>query len=221
MSKYARPSDNIIEKNWKKAQATEMNRFFGWALFSIRRITRKRIMREMTEEDEPDSVLTILKDMSVFEHEIVDNEDYLEKYYAPIDRIYNEGWLTLVSPKFADLGHEVMISIVGHIDIKKVKERRGECVLIARKEVEKDVQERLMPTFLELTEDKNVDEDERRSLFLAIVRKTFNSRVGGLLRYYKSIKLNRGTKGENNSALREEKKLTTGALAAKKRNTSN
>ena len=78
-----------------------------------------------------------------------------------------------------------------------------------------------MPTLLELTRDNGFKEETCKNLVLAIVRKTFNSRVGALIRYYKSIKINRGTKGENSSALRVEKRLLTGAkAAAKKRKTS-
>lgn len=155
--------------------------------------------------------------MTVFEHEIVENKDYVNKYYAPMDRVYNEGWLTLVSPKFAGLGHAVLISIVQHIDIDKMRSERDNCVKIARKEVDDDVQIHLLQTFLDLTEDMDIPKKTRRELFLAIVRKTFNSRVGALLQYYKSIKINRGTKGENNSALRTEKKILTGKKAAAKK----
>ena len=157
----------------------------------------------------------------MFEHEIVDNKEYLDTYYAPIDRVYNEGWLTLVSPKFAGLGHAVLITIVEHIDIEQIKLRRNECADWARKKFKEEVESHHMPTFLELTRDTGIKEETRKKLFLKIVRKTFNSRVGAMFRYYKSIKINRGTKGENDSALRVEKRLLTGAkAAAKKRKTS-
>ena len=85
----------------------------------------------------------------------------------------------------------MLISIVEHIDIKKVRSRRDDCVHIARCEVDKDVRKHFIPTFLDLRKDKDIDEETRRSLFLAIVRKTFNSCVGALLRYYKSITIDR------------------------------
>ena len=88
---------------------------------------------------------------------------------------------------------------------------------MGQKKVKEEVESHLMPTFLELTRDKGIKEETRKNLFLAIVRKTFNSRVGALIRYYKSIKINRGTKGENSSALRVEKRLLTGAKAAAKK----
>ena len=220
ISKFPPRADPLIANDWKIAQATEMNRFVGWALYDVRTKTRKRKRNGMIDECEADSILTLLKVMSAFEHEIVDNEDYLNKYYAPIDRIYNEGWLTLVSPKFADLGHKVLISIVEHIDVDTVMSERENCVKNAREKINEDVKNHLMRTFLELTEDMDILEETRINLFLKLVRKTVNCRVGALIRYYKSITINRGTKGENSSVFREEKRVTTGVKAAKTRKIS-
>jgi len=72
--------------------------------------------------------------MSMFEHEIVYNKDYLDtSYYAPIvDRLYRTRviLLTLVSPKFAGgLGHAVLISVVKRSDVEEIKSRRNnDCV---------------------------------------------------------------------------------------------
>ena len=39
ISKFPSQSESISDIDWKVAQATEMNRFFGWALYDIRRET--------------------------------------------------------------------------------------------------------------------------------------------------------------------------------------
>ena len=54
----------------------------------------------------------LLEEMSTREIEILENKDYLAKYYPLIDRIYNEGCMTLASPKVAELGHEVLVGLI-------------------------------------------------------------------------------------------------------------
>lgn len=114
----------------------------------------------------------------------------------------------------------MLISIVEHIDVDTVMSERENCVKNAREKINEDVKNHLMRTFLELTEDMDILEETRINLFLKLVRKTVNCRVGALIRYYKSITINRGTKGENSSVFREEKRVTTGVKAAKTRKIS-
>ena len=42
--------------------------------------------------------------MQVFEHEILDDEEYIQKFYCPFHRLLNDGFLALVSPKCIGLG---------------------------------------------------------------------------------------------------------------------
>ena len=62
----------------------------------------------------------------------------------------------------------------------------------------------MMIRFLELTDGMNINEQTRMSAFMSLVRKIFNAHVGAPLQFYKSMKINRQTDGEDNAALTEE-----------------
>lgn len=203
--------------DWKQAQSTDVNRFVGWALFSMRTKTRKGKWAQKIDEEEADDVLELLEDMSTRESEIVDNQEYLDKYYSLMDRIYNEGGLTLVSPKYAALGHKVLIAITEHVDFDEIKSKRDQYVKDARERVAKIVDDTLLPAFLDLSKDLALESNLSRTIFKKIVKKAFNARIGAFIRYYKSENIGRGTKGEQQSALREEIKHETGAKAAEKK----
>ena len=109
------------------------------------------------------------------------------------------------------------MAVVSNMDIDIIKSRKDKCVEEAREKVAQAVEESLLPKFMELSSD-DIDKKLRKSLFIKLVRKTFNARVGAWIRYYKSITLGRGTDGENTSALREDRKHGCGAKSAKNKN---
>jgi hypothetical protein len=57
--------------------------------------------------------LALLLEMQVFEHMILEEKMYLQNVYSRRDCLLNNGFLPLVSPQYADLGHTVMSAIVG------------------------------------------------------------------------------------------------------------
>jgi hypothetical protein len=84
----------------------EVNRFVGWAISNLIKKTRKQFKGPPKKVDEEELIgrLGLLKSMRVFEHQILDDEEYIEKFYCPFHRMLNDGFLALVSPKYIGLG---------------------------------------------------------------------------------------------------------------------
>jgi len=180
------------EPTMSSAQSVDVNRFFGWAVSDIkRRLKAKDITEEGSENCQK---LKMLNRMTVFEHEVLNDIEYLETYYPMQLRFLNRGGLTLVSKPFAILGTKILEVTSIHMDMSKISSLQSEVVKEARKEVTKKALE-LLPTFLQMTEGFGPDEDTRTRLFKQMTTKTFNARAGLAIKFYKEQKLGRGTEG--------------------------
>ena len=58
----------------------------------------------MVDGDELVGRLHLLKSMRVFEHEILNDADYIADYYCSFHRLLNDGYLALVAQKYVGLG---------------------------------------------------------------------------------------------------------------------
>jgi hypothetical protein len=73
----------------------------GWAISNLIKKTRKQLDRsrgppKKVDEEELIGRLELLKSMKCFEHEILDHEEYIDKFYCPFHRLLNDGFLALV-----------------------------------------------------------------------------------------------------------------------------
>jgi hypothetical protein len=93
----------------------------------------------------------LLTNMRVFEHEIIDDEKHLDKCYSPFQRLYNDGYLTLVHPKYAALGLKILNTIGDVANEETTKEKGNDMA----KEAEKSVLENkeLARVFVEISKD--------------------------------------------------------------------
>jgi hypothetical protein len=143
----------------------------------------------------------LLTNMRVFEHEIIDDEKHLDKCYSPFQRLYNDGYLTLVHPKYAALGLKILNTIGDVANEETTKEKGNDMA----KEAEKSVLENkeLARVFLEISKDtSNLTEKQKMKVFNKMVDKTTNARVGDALQQHKSNTTSRGAKSENSVAFR-------------------
>lgn len=191
----------------------DVNRFAGWSLFSIRHVLMKGTWSQQFDEEDKDTLFRLLDDMSTKERDIVSNKNYIEEYYPFIERINNEGGLTLWSPKYIKLGFSILKSITKRLSFDELRVRGNAYSKVVRKEVVKEVEKEMLPTFLDLSSSITGDEVICKRLLFQIVDKTFHCRTGAFLKVYKSEKMMRGTTGEKSSGIREILKHATGATA--------
>jgi hypothetical protein len=91
-----RPKDEDLKKL--------VNRFLGWAVFSLTRNWEK-------DYGENEAKIAVLESMHVYEHEAVLDSEYMENCYAMADQLRNRGGLCLISKQFFDFGREFMTAI--------------------------------------------------------------------------------------------------------------
>jgi hypothetical protein len=183
----------------------DTNIFCGWAVFN-----RLRYYIEEDEKGDDDDAVTdkrkMLTDISAREHEILGNKEYLTKYYDTYYGILNQGGLTLISNAYIRLFHNILFEVAKNIDLKKMDERAGEAIKMARKAVVKKINI-WKPTFqrlvkpLELTRSESADE-----LLEELTMKIFNARTAFVVKRYQAIHFARGGKKEHRSTSREERK---------------
>ena len=172
----------VPPKNTKK----EVNRFFGWAIHSMTKRTRKKLnglVKTNHDDGNAEAInqeLALLLEMRVFEHQILDETTYLQIFYSVRDRLINNGWLTLVSPKYADLGHHGVISvIVGVATPVSIRENGNKWAEVVKKEASERIQSgELVETFLAVCASSKLSNSRKIRLYEQILEKTIHARMG-------------------------------------------
>ena len=184
---------------------TDVNTFVGFSLFSLKK--RYGNIEVLAPGHEEEDKFWLLTDMVALEADIVDNDEYLSKYYDSYYVILNRGDMTLVSPRYITLCHEILYKISMRVNMKKMIENKGEFVIIAREMVEKN-----LPAWSvelrRLSEGVHLVNAEKacNALMSEIVQKTFNAKVSSVIKRYHSMFLARGGKEASRSSLREVRK---------------
>jgi hypothetical protein len=187
----------------------EVNRFVGWSVSSLIRKTRKQLNRpkcppKKVNEEELVEKLKLLKSRRVFEHDMLDNEEYIAKFYCPFHRLLNDGFLALMSPKYVGLGLALLQTFADAVNEKELKKNGDETLRIAVASA-KETRGPLKRSFLELCKDNNgLTLKQKEKLFDELVDKTKNSRGGVVIKRFKSDTTGRGAKSENSIAFRSE-----------------
>jgi hypothetical protein len=206
---------HLLDMKWKDAQNHEVNGFVGWALFSIRTKLSKS-KRALEGDDEIGATLKLLEEMSAKASDVVRDNDYMLKYYSFCQRLINRGGLTLVSPRYANLGREIIVAIASNVSFDEFRRLGRDYVKVCRERVAK-IEDQLIPIFLNLSDNVALNKELRTKLFRKIVRKTFNARMGAFFDFYKEENLLRGTKGENQKTTRGNIKHISGTDAKNQR----
>jgi hypothetical protein len=153
--------------------------------------------------------IILLKTMRVFEHQILDDLDYIAKYYCPFDRLYNEGFLAMVHPVYADFGLQLLSVIANSVTDEEILTQGNMTAKKAEAAVKKDKD--LKVNFLILCKDTHeLTERRKTKLLYAITDKVLNSRLGTAIKRYRSITTGRGSKLENSVAFRSDLKSVSG-----------
>ena len=199
-----------------KTVRTDINKFCGWLLFSIRTLMMNGKWSQQFDDEDRDTLIRLLHDMSTRERDIATNKQYIEDYYPFVERIINEGGLTLWSPKYIDLGFSLLASITDQLSFDELRSKGNGYAKAVRLEVIKAVEKEMLPKFLELSSNITDDRELRKRLFFQIVDKTFHCRTSAFLKFYSSENRERGTKGEKSAGIRDTLKIQAGTNAAKR-----
>jgi hypothetical protein len=153
--------------------------------------------------------ITKANTMRVFEHQILDDLNYIAKYYCPFDRLYNDGFLAMVHPLYADCGLRLLSVIANSVTDDEILKHGNMTAKKAEAAVKNDKD--LKATFLRLCEDtQELSEQRKTKLFYAITDKVLNSRLSTAIKRYKSMTTGRGSKLENGIAFRIDLKSISG-----------
>jgi hypothetical protein len=151
----------------------------------------------------------------VFEHEILDNKECIEKFYCPFHRLVNNGFLAQVSPKYrhVGLGLSLLQTVADAVNKKILNKNSGETLKMTVA-LAKDPKGPLKQSFLELCKDNDcLTVKHKGKLFDELVDKTKNSREGTVIKSYRTETTDRGAQSETSITFRSEIK----ALAKKGR----
>lgn len=191
--------------------AADVNRFVGFGIRSLRdKFSRKY---QDDDDDEVKDFREMLIDIGAMERDVIDNEEYVRRYYLSVDRIFNRGWLTLVAPHHVSWAHDLMIAISKRVARADFKEKKNAVAREARLDVRRDLKTKILPEmYAALTKSLGesvpcIETAER--LLNMLCDKTFNARFGFALKLHRSENLQRGSQHGNNTAFRTELSVKT------------
>ena len=179
---------------------TIINRFVGWAIWNLIGLEKSNDFEEKSER------LKLLRQMRVFEHEILGNDEYINLYYSTSDMLINNGFLTLVHPRYADFAFRLISNLQEAISFDMIKQNGGHFAKRTRSIIQSQLKCTLWPCFDNLTVGLNIPEEICREVLDRVVTKTTNAWVGSHIKRYRSRTIGRGAKKENSVALRPKLK---------------
>ena len=187
----------------------EVNRFVGWAMFSLHRKFIKEQELEWgrgNDDTKWDEKIAFMKDMRILHHEAILLPDYMANCYEPLDILSNMGGLTLVSPEYFNFGNKIMKLVAEAVDVKKFKNLGNECIKKGRKLVTENTEVR--EQFMECSKNSSLPEEEKKEIYNELIDKICNAKFGSVVRDYKDKNISRQGKKTSDMALRSELKAT-------------
>jgi hypothetical protein len=197
----------------------DVNTFVGFSLFSLKK--KYGIIDELAAGYEHEDKYWLLTDMVAKEKNIINNPEYVSKYYDAYYLVFNRGDMTLIAPRYANLFHGILYQIVSFLNMKNMVEEKTDFMVNARAKTKMN-----LPAWSkkleQLAEGVHLVNPEKAcsGLMTEIVTKVFNSRGSSVLKRYHSMFLARGGKQASRSTLREAvKQQGLGRSAPKTRKT--
>jgi hypothetical protein len=204
----------LVRRNQQPAAAVtdfitvgkDVNTFVGFSLYSLKRKYGK--YDELPEGQQlVEDKYWILVDMVAKEDDIAGEEEYLTLYYDQYMGVLNDGGLTLVAPRYANLFHGILYQIALSCNTQKMVENRNECMAIARSHVMNQVpgwavKLEALTAGLLLSKPK----EACTQILTEIITKTFNAKGNSIMKRYYSCFLARGGKKSSLSSNRESRK---------------
>jgi hypothetical protein len=215
----------FIDLTAPNARTKEVNRIFGWAIHSL----RKRVGNELknlqkrksertcqtSNEKKKELVFVFLTDMTMLEHEILGDKEYLTQFYDAAFMLRNNGFLTLVRPKYAKFGLRVMIEIAESFNEERLLSIGNNPIDRAKTEVRenKDLQRH----FLACCKDvEYFTEQTKLEVLSELLVKACNARFGTITDRFCSETIGRGGTACRDTGFRQKLKVAAAKREKKK-----
>ena len=117
--------------------ATDVNTFVGFSLFSLKK--KYGDFEKLTIGKDQEDKFWLLTDIAATEEDIKDNNEYCSKYYDSYYVILNRGDMTIVSPRYVDLFHQILFQISRNLNVVKMIENQNNFLENARANVERNL----------------------------------------------------------------------------------
>jgi hypothetical protein len=151
----------------------EVTDFFGWAIYSLRRVLSREYKRiqelrwdtACTLEEEK-QMISFLDDMRIFHTQAILDEEYLRALYPSCHQLKNKGWFSLVSKPFFPFARCLLNEIRLTVDVTEWKRRGNGVIESAAKALEEN--ESLTVLFLDAAKTSSLSEKWKRKIMRAL-----------------------------------------------------
>jgi hypothetical protein len=172
MSALLAASKQTRDREIDEDKKGEVNRFFGYAIFGVKKKWRKLAAQgDDSNEDDGDCLeseaYSFLDEMSIFHHEAISNQWYLESCYSATDQLRNRGHMTLVAPKYFGFGRKLMFRISSVFNLQIMRQGGRDTIKVAFKTINDDIE--LWNTFLNCSELKTPPTTKKATLAISSV----------------------------------------------------
>jgi hypothetical protein len=186
----------------------EVNRFFGWAIFHLRRkLVRRRdraIEKNWHSTEDVPRMISNLDSMRIFHNEAVTDEEYMRDCYSDFDLTDNDGWLSLVSKPFFAFGKELMSRIRTEINIEAIERLGNEAIVTAINRIKTPASfASLSSKFLDAAAASSLKHSTKMSLLQRIIKKAFHARAKVASVAYRAKNTDRHVAGASTQAFRQ------------------
>ena len=109
---------------------SEVHRFVGWALKSQRDILQEEVFKPRWAKNNEKKLKQFLEERKIIdaivtcENEVLNDSEYMEKYYPIVDQMYNEGGLTLVAKDYLTWARQLIVPINMLVNKEKLKKKK-------------------------------------------------------------------------------------------------
>ena len=177
---------------------SDVNRLFGWALYKEKKLMNKMSMANKCNNEHVVK-LEILDEMTVLITDVSLDTNYIKVYVPLDDRIRDEGYLTLISPKYAFSFAQILTMITKEttVDIDSpqfTKPDKGKIQDLILKKVRKKDEDHVNRFLIKITgapSMSNIETDVIKDLIYDLVNRVLNAIVGGQVKIFRTKKLSR------------------------------
>jgi hypothetical protein len=180
MSALLEVSKQIRDCELEEDKKGKVTRFFGFAIFGVTRKWRKLAAQGDDGNGEDDCCLeseaySFVSEMSIFHHEAINNQWYLESCYSATDQLRNRCYMTLVAPKYFNFGRTLMARISSAFNLQIMRQGGRDSIAVAFKEINNDV--KLWNLFLSCSK-MTTPNTTKKQIYKELLGKAFHARIG-------------------------------------------
>ena len=170
----------------------EVNRIVGWALFATLKKYHKMANKyEDKNTEKTMEVIAMLEDIKAIESDILQDEEYIRKYYCVDDAIRNRSSLTLISrPYIKDLSILSRYLAKEYSSVAKLKATSTNVKVNVKTELTKGSHvsyiDSLVSTSIKRIQTIELKKEDRFDIFQEILNRVSNAKIGSTINNYRT-----------------------------------